>query len=200
MNEIRINGENKELVWDKEAAIKNIVDEITRGFVGTQQVISEIQIDGQLVTEENEAALLALPVEKIAMIEILTSTPRDLAYETLDTLERYIDRLCSSIERAGIHYAEKNLVAGDAYFLKSIDGLDLFIQTIGGVKAALRVGAEQTVMLAEADLMSTMHDLVEAKQQNNYVFMSQLLQNEFIENLNHWKTVVFPFLRMWKTS
>lgn len=198
-NKICLNGTELEL--DKaNATVGSVLDQIAGGFKGTQNVISEIRIDGNIIGESDEAQLRALPVEKAGMVEIFTSTPQELAWQTLDTLEQYIDRLCSSIERSAIHYGEKNLVAGDAYFLKSIEGLELFIQTIGGIKAALKVGSQTEVMLAEADLMSTMQDLVSAKQQNNHVFMAELLSKDLLENLSDWKNKVFPFLRKWKTS
>jgi len=93
-----------------------------------------------------------------------------------------------------------NLVAAESYLAKAIDGLDLFIQTIGGIKMALKFGLNQKVALIEADLVSIMNEILNAKRQNNYIYLSEILSKDLIENLYQWKEVAFPIFRTWKTA
>lgn len=199
MKTIRVNGVDTQIPAGA-AVFDDFIQSLSTTLNQNSQVISSIRINGIEVSETEEASLKTLPIEELGDIEVLTSNPADLAYETLNTLETYIDRLVASVDRAALHYRGKNLIAGDAYFSKSIDGLDLFVQTIGGIKMALRIGLQPKVALSEAALVSIMNDLLEAKRQNNYVFMADLLQKDLVENLNEWKNQVFPFFRSWKTA
>lgn len=198
MKMIRVNGVEQDI-----PAGAKIFDEFVQGLntslSESNQVIASIKINGIEISETDEDSLKTTPIEELGDIDVQTSNPMDLAYETLNTLETYIDRLVASVDRAALHYRGKNLITGDAYFAKAIDGLDLFVQTIGGVKLALRVGLQTKVALTEASLVSIMNDLLEAKRQNNYVYMADLLQKDLIENLGEWKSEVFPFFRNWKT-
>lgn len=198
MKTIRVNGVEQEIPAGA-AVFDDFLKDLTETLDANSQVISSIRVNGIELKEGEEETLKTKSIDEIGDIEVTTSNPADLAYETLNTLDQYIDRLIASIDRAALHYRGKNLIAGDAYFAKSIDGLDLFVQTIGGVKLALRIGLQQKVALAEATLVSIMNDLLEAKRQNNYVFMADLLQKDLVENLTEWKTEVFTFFRNWKT-
>ncbi len=197
---ISLNGSELQFTSQNAKDFGSLVDEISQDLSKTSQVITQIQINGQIINDENEKTLRALPVESIDKIEILTSTPQELAYESLGTLDQYLDRLMASIDRASLHYKDKNFVAGDTYFLKTIDGLDLFIQTIGGVKLALKVGLNQKIALAEADMMSTLNEIVLAKKQNNYIYLAELLDKDLTQSMQEWKNEIIPFLKTWKMS
>lgn len=199
MKTIRINGEEKsisEAIVSYEDFIKNM----SRALTSDTEVISCVKIDGQEITEETEKSLKTTSINDLGDIEIFTSNPIELANETLNTLDLYLDRLRQTIEKAAINYKGKNLMGGDHFLAKAIDGIDLFVQTISGVKLALRMGLNQKVALAEATLVSIMNDLLEAKRQNNYVFLAELLEKDLIENLTEWQTEVFKIFRNWKVA
>lgn len=130
--------------------------------------------------------------------QLLESETISLVLETLTTLETYLDRIVAHIQQAAENYKNKSLITADTFFVKTIDGLDLFVQTIGGIKLALKTGLNPQLGLIEASLVSIMNDLLDAKRQNNYILLSELLQKELLENLSDWKTKVFPLLRSFK--
>lgn len=199
MKTIRINGVERN--FDEGGVLfQDFISGLNNNLNGEKKVISSIRIDGQEITEEDEKKYSQTSIDQLGNIEIEVSSPYELAFETLNTLEQYVDRLIASINRAALLYKEKNLITADAYFVKSIDGLDLFVQTIGGIKLALRLGLNSKVGLIEAELVSIMNDLLDAKRQNNYVFLADLLEKDLIQNLGEWKTTVFPILRSQKTS
>ena len=196
---IKVNGVEEQLPADA-AIFSDLITGLNGRLNSERKVIASIRVNGKEVSEEDEASLKTVPLDQMGEIEVETACPADLAYQTLDTLDIYIDRLITSIRNAAIHYRGKNLVAADSYFAKAIDGLDLFVQTIGGVKLALRIGLNTKMALAEAELISVMNDLLDAKRQNNYVYMAELLEKELAGNLLEWKEVIFPILRTLKTS
>ncbi|MBI3544853.1 MAG: hypothetical protein HY075_16395 [Deltaproteobacteria bacterium] len=196
---IKINGVEESFPADA-TMFEEFIDGLSKKLSAERRVISCIKIDGQELSEDAEKQLKTMPLEQMGQIEVETANPADLAFQTLNTLDQYIDRLVASIQRAAAHYRGKNLIAGDAYFAKSIDGLDLFVQTIGGVKLALRIGLNTQIALAEAELISVMNDLLDAKRQNNYLYMAELLEKELTQNLGEWKTTVFPLIRTLTSS
>lgn len=196
---VRINGVEQSVPADA-VVFEEFVNGLNQSLSSERKVISSIRINGREISEEEETKYNGVAIDLLGDIEFETASPADLAYSTLDTLEQYVERLVTSISRASMHYRGKNLVSGDAYFARSIDGLDLFVQTIGGVKLALRVGLNTQVALVEAELVSIMNDLLEAKRQNNYVYMSDLLEKDLVNNLAEWKGTVFPLLRSLGTS
>jgi len=197
---VRINGQEKEIAAEASTSFHDFMTTVAQAVGQDGHVISSLRVDGREISEAEEQNLKNSPVNGMGAIEVMTASPADLAYETLDTLSQYVDRLVASIERAALHFKQKNYVAADTYFVKSIDGLDLFVQTIGGVKLALRVGLEPKIALAEASLVSIMNDLLDAKRQNNYVYIAELLEKDLVENLREWKDVAFPIFRNWKNS
>ncbi len=204
---IQINGQP---IADENSPLKETVaakgsfgsflEQLNKSLKKDHQVITAIKVNGNAITEEEEKNLYEHSLSDLSDIEIFTSSPVEIAHETLNTLDQYIDRIITNIDRAGMHYSQNNILSGDDYFVKSIDGLDLFIQTISGVKQALRVGLVTKVGLAEASLMSIMNELLMAKKQNNYIFMADLLRKDLIENLKEWKNDVFPIFKNWRMS
>lgn len=196
---IKVNGIDQSIP-NGAVLFGEYITDLNKSLSSDQQVISNIRIDGREITEADEEKFKTHLMSDLGQIELETARPADLAFQTLDTLEQYLDRLLQSIERTALHYRGKNLITGDAYFAKSIDGIDLFVQTIGGIKLALRIGLNTKLALAEAELVSIMNDLLDAKRQNNYIFMADLLEHELMKNLGEWKSSIFPLLRNLKSS
>jgi hypothetical protein len=199
MKMIRINGVEQS-VQAETLNFEQFLTDLNKSLGTESQVISTIRVNGRELSEAEETQLKLTPVADIEDIEIETANPLELATRTLDTLDQYADRLIASVERAALHYEGKNFISGDTYFVKAIDGLDLFVQTIGGIKLALRIGLNPKVALAEASLVSIMNDLLEAKRNNNYIFMAELLKKDLVENLTEWRTTVFPMLKNWRAN
>lgn len=194
MKTILVNGTERVIEQDTDT-LRKTLSTVNAEYAHTSKAVSCILIDGQELSEEKQTALMDQPLNTLGKIEILVSNPSELALETLDTLEAYTDRIIQNINKAGQYYKDKNYISADSYFMKAIDGLDLFVQTIGGVKAALKMGMNPKVALAEATLISIMSDLLDAKQQNNYVLLSELLLQDLMDCMNEWKSAVFTTMR-----
>ena len=197
---IQVNGKAIEQEMLTKGSFGEFVKRLNQSLSQEKHVITSILVNGMALSEDEEKNILDKDLSNIGDIEIFTASPVELAHETLTTLDQYIERIIMAVSRSAMHYEQNNIMAGDEYFLKSIDGLDLFIQTIGGIKQALRVGLITKLGLTEAVLIQTMNELLMAKKQNNYIYMAELLKKDLIENLKEWQTVVFPIFRNWKMS
>jgi len=199
MKMIRINGETREFSTGV-ALFQDFLGGLNEELKQSNQVIASVKVDGKELSAEEETLLSEIAIDQVGEIEILTASPLDLAYETLNTLDQYVELLMGSVAQAADYYKKKNLISGDTYLAKAIDGLDLFVQTIGGVKLAIRVGLNPKIALIEATLVSIVQDLLETKRQSNYVFLAELLEKDLAENLSEWKTIAFPIFRNYRIS
>lgn len=195
-----INGNQTTVPLSDELTFETFLNGLNESLVKENQVISVIKVDGKELSESEEISFRKHSLESMGDIEVVTMNPMDLAHETLSTLDQYADRLILTIQRAAEHYKQNNFLTADAYFTKAIDGLDLFVQTIGGVKTALRIGLNPKIALTEASLVSIMNDLLDAKRKNNNIFLAELLEKDLTENLNEWKTQAFPAMKAWKSA
>ncbi len=198
MKTILING-TQTSIETSQVPLEVVLQEINKSGAPNMVAVSNVKIDGKDI-DEDQQAIFQTNIDSLDEIEIFTSNPADLAQETLSTLELYVDRIMQNIERASQAYTAKNFVTADSYFARCVDGLDLFVQTIGSIKMALRTGLNSKIGLTEATLVSIMNDLLEAKRQNNYVLLADLLEKDLLENLKEWKEVIFPIFINWKTS
>lgn len=189
---IKINGVEEEV--PEEAKLGEFLGAFSEELKKENMVIASLKVNGQEPSADEETQFRSKSFQQLGDVEVFTVRPSDLAYETLSTLGQYVDLLIHSVQKASEGYKKKNYITADAHFSKAIDGLDLFVQTVGGVKLALKVGLDPKIALTEASLVSIMQDLLQAKRQNNYVFLADLLQNDLVENLVEWRDQVFPIL------
>jgi hypothetical protein len=194
MKTIVVNGVER-TIEETGMTFGKLIEDVNQSLAGDARVISTVSVDGTELNAEKQEEMMNADVAALGTIAFVATSPTELAMETLATLEQYIDRIIQNIDRAGQLYKSKNYMAADGYFMKTVDGMDLFVQTMSGIKAAMRVGMNAKVALAEATLISIMNDLLDAKKQNNYVMLSELLLQDLIENMKEWKSTVFPAIR-----
>jgi len=194
-----MNGEEREFPVGS-ARFSEFLSSLSQDLKSSEQVISLIRIDGQEISDEQEGFFRNKTMQEIGQVEIFTSSPTELAHETLITLDQYIVKVIETLNKAADGYKSKNYLAADAFFVRAIDSLDLFVQTIGGIKLALRIGLHTKIAVVEASLVSIMNDLLTAKRENNYIYLAELLEKDLVENLGEWKQDVFPILKNWKVS
>ena len=199
MKTLKVNGVEQQVTNDT-LILDDYLNELTNQLSSNSEVIASIKVNGHEISETEESELRKKTLSNIDEIEVITSNPKDLAYETLLTLEQYIDKMAQTVRSASQYYQDKNYVLGDQLFAKSIDSLDLFVQTIGGIKLALKIGLHPELALVEADLVGIMNEILSAKRSNNYIYISELLTQDLVQNLESWKNEVFPFLRRFRNN
>lgn len=119
---------------------------------------------------------------------------RQLAKETLEILVPYtvqlmelsrdVGRLSRSSARASTTMNEARL--HEAEFLKLIDGLQTFSDTLIGVKQALCIGISPSTELLEVELLSTLQDLLKARELNDHAYYRLILDEHLPEILGEW--------------
>src|SRR5690606_6436744 len=77
-------------------------------------------------------------------------------------------------------------------FLRLLDGLETFAEGVSTARVALRLGLMDQVRLLEADLVSILKDLFEAKKSGRRDYVDRLLTGELPENLREWHDQGIP--------
>lgn len=125
----------------------------------------------------------------------------EIAFESIDSCFGYVDYITSQIQRL---IAQQN--AGDAEganktFIEVIDLMDLYIQLISKVYQVIRTDMpdrsfkDESIQKLEIHLLSVIKAMVQAKEKNDVIMLSDLLEYELIDNLTQWKIKVLPELK-----
>jgi hypothetical protein len=118
-----------------------------------------------------------------------------IAMETLVTLNEYSEVLESLCMEAS------ELVGHPEYqgrFLKLIEGISTFTDSITQVKTVLKTDAEGSVKLLESDLASILTDLLDSQEKKNSEYERKLLNTHLPQNLIQWRTTGIPAIRQTK--
>ncbi len=194
MKTIFING-IETAVDSEQMQLSNLIKNLNQSNASQNQFVSSVVVNGKELSEADQNDVLPRTIGEFESIEVVISNPSTLALETLNTLETYLVKLSDNFKETARAYQDRNLLQADQLFMRAVDGLDLFVQTITGVKGAIRLGLNSKLAIAEATLLSIMNDLLEAKRQNNYTLLSELLSTDLTENFAEWREQVFPLFR-----
>ncbi len=183
MNELKINGELKNLALSGEERFDLVMERVRSEYVKDNELVSSLKIDGMELTPDHEDEIAALPISNIKSVEILTLTPVEMAEDTLNTLEKFI---LSVVQISQEVSKEEDVERFENSFLKLIDGIQIIADTITAVKLTLRSGYNQTVAILEADLLDLLKDLVHAKETGLNDYMRDILSEHLPKNLMDW--------------
>ncbi len=98
-------------------------------------------------------------------VEAPTQITRQIAKETLDILIPYTKQLIELSRTVGKLSKLNEPKIHESEFLKLVDGLQTFSDTLIGVKQALHVGISPSTELLEVELLSTLQDLLKVWQE-----------------------------------
>ena len=111
---------------------------------------------------------------------------QQLAKETLEILVPYTVQLIELSRSVGRLSRVNEAQLQESEFLKLIDGLQTFSDTLIGVKQALHVGISPSTELLEVELLSTLQDLLKARELNDRAYYCLILDEHLPEILAEW--------------
>lgn len=132
-------------------------------------------------------------VMKDAIAEDFSDSVLQMATETLLTLADYSEVL----ENLSIRASE---LLGTAefheQFLKLIDGIGTFTDSITQVKTVLNKKPQDTVAVLESDLASLLKDLLECQDKGDLNYEKILLKTYLPANLKEWRVTGIPTIQV----
>ena len=201
MTNVYLNSKklNKELQPSQK--LSEVYDMIMSEYAHPDDVFSKILLDGKTFSDQEEAQFLNQNLDQFANVEFDIKNKFDLAFEALDCGSEFIDSIISKIHKTAAYYQAGSLESGDLFFSQTIESLDLFIQLLSNVHHTLRGKYDQALQLnktfhqLEIHLLSIIKAIVPAKEKNDMVMLSDLLEYELIDNLTQWKITAIPEMK-----
>ncbi len=125
----------------------------------------------------------------------------DLAFESLESCNTYIDHLTGLVYKTIEAYHAGNLDQGNAAFADMVEILDLYVQLMTKIYASLRqqtkepIAKDDSFQNLEIHLLSIMKAVLPAKEKGDIIMLCDLLEFELIDNLTQWKIKAIPELK-----
>jgi hypothetical protein len=189
---VSINGREKAFEVSDNDSFGDFLKHVRTAYTSSSSCISSIRIDGIELTTGDGGEFAILPISEIRELEIFTTHPRELADETLQNLRKFSDQL-----EALCFETAKQLTSGENAsigFARLVDGLQMFIDGIEGVKRLLGLPKTGIAPVLEADLLSILKDLLDYYRLGKKDYVAELLSEHLTGNLVDWRTKAIPAL------
>ncbi len=206
MTTITINNQEVSSTIGPEGCINDIIDEILADSQFSGQVITKVSVNGKELSVSEEDQYLPTGINNYQDINFTTQTSIDLAYEALESCLTYIDVVTNKIYSLTNMYAENKTQEANTEFSEVIEIMDLFIQLISKIHQTIRANSKDklancpTIQKLEIHLLSILKALVPAKEKEDIIMLSDLLEYELIDNLTQWKIQAIPELKKLKNN
>ncbi|PIP90993.1 MAG: hypothetical protein COW01_15155 [Bdellovibrionales bacterium CG12_big_fil_rev_8_21_14_0_65_38_15] len=208
MNNVVITINNKKVVdeFNNNATVSDVVQNILSQEAYTDQIISQIIVDGKELSTQEEDDVLPLRLGQFENINFTLKSNLTLAFEALHSCNGYIDNIISQISALTASYQACQTDESNILFAEVIEITDLYIQLVSRIqrtlKAHLQEGWEKphSVQQLEIHLLSILKAIIPAKEKNDLIMLCDLLEYELVDNLKQWKIKALPDLRALRTA
>lgn len=188
---ISVNGQERDFEVSG-SLLGDLLKEVRAAYSTPSSCISSVRIDGIEVAINDGGDFSVVPISEIREVEVFTAHPRELAEETLQNLRAFGEQLEDLSRRVA-----EGLDSGQsqtAEFTKLMDGLQMFVEALDGVKQLLGLRHKGISPVLEADLLSILKDLLSYYQLGQKDYVAELLREHVPQNLEEWRTKTIPAL------
>ena len=189
--QLYVNGVPQQVRFEAQSTFSDFLRQIYATYRSEEALISSLKVDGIELSDQDETAISALPIGEITRIDVVTTHPKVFVEETLQTLRIYAERLkvqCGDIA------AKTDPQELDRDMVTLLDGLQVMVDTLTHVKAILKVTQDQEIALLEADLLSTLQDLLQARQEGKLEYVREVVRTLLVESIQEWIDIGIPRL------
>lgn len=198
---ITINNIKSESDFNNNATISDVVQSILKQDIYSDQIISQISVNGKTLDLEEEDAILPSRLGEFEIIDFTMKSNIQLAFEALQSCNAYIDNIISQITQLNQAYHDCKVEESNTLFAEVIEVTDLFIQLVTKIQRTLRAHMQSSwekphsVQQLEIHLLSILKAIIPAKEKNDLIMLCDLLEYELVDNLKQWKIKALPELR-----
>jgi hypothetical protein len=187
-----------------QKTLNEVMDEILLNHASREEVVTNIKLNGQNLSPEDENEALANLASQYTEIDFTLRTSVELAFDALDSCASYIDLVVYKIRKLVELYTQGNTDEANYVFTEIIEVMDLYIQLVTKIHNTIRkamptrFAKDQNMQDLEIHLLSILKALIPAKEKNDIIMLCDLLEYELIDNLTQWKIKVIPALKKLK--
>jgi ABC-type transporter Mla subunit MlaD len=197
---VDINREALAIKNDEAVTLIEALQLVESQGLKDNEIITKIMIDEKPYNFEGLGELVNENIDSFDSLSIQVQTNYEIAFDALSDSNVYIDNLNSKISLIVQAYNENDLETANQNFSELIDLIDLFIQLISKVHRTVRsfnpnfFKDNDTIRNLEIHLLSILKALIPAKEKNDIIMLSDLLEYELADNLAQWKIKAIPLM------
>lgn len=206
MISVNISKENLELPKSEVMTLSQAIDLIEAEGIEKNEVVTNVIINGQSFNVENLGEFADIDIDELIDPIIEIKNNFEIAFDALSDSNSYIDTITDKINEVVALYNENNHDEANLMFGELIDLVDLFIQLISKVHRTVKsynpdfFKSNDTIRNLEIHLLSILKALIPAKEKNDIIMLSDLLEYELADNLAQWKIKAIPLMLESKKS
>ena len=207
MPNITVNKQSIEgKIEDQNLTFKDLMNFVLDEVAKEKEVITNILINDQELSLEEEKNILVNPIENFQSIDFTLKSSIELAFEALDSCSSFIDVAIEKINLLSSLYNQNKTDDANALFIEVIEIMDTFIQLMSKINNTLRKNSpnkyekSSVIQKLEIHLLSVLKALIPAKEKEDIIMLCDLLEYELIDNITQWKTQAIPELKKLKEN
>ena len=179
-----------------QMSINEIINDVINEATVRKHIITGIKLDGQELTASGDNVRL----QENQRLEFTTQSALEISREALNACGHYIDVIIAKIHRVSQMYGQNKLKQANQNFADLIETIGLFVQLVSKLKHTLkkyRPESYQKLDHPEIELhtLAILKALVPAKEKEDIIMLSDLLEYELVDNLTMWKNIRLPQLQ-----
>lgn len=172
-----------------------VIGKIKEGLDDINQVICEVKLNSEVLTEVQESDYYSLPLEDIHRLDILSEEPSRLFQETLEGTKKFITELQETAYQAGSAYRGKDIKKAAQLFEKLLNTSDWLVEVLVNVEARLpdlgyKVHKIDEVnelwRLAENEFSGVLSKIMSSFKSRDFIGLAGILELEFTNALESW--------------
>lgn len=182
-------------------SLRMAISTIESDGLSENESITGVVIDGKKFSIDEAEELLDYSLHDLGYPSLEIKNSYEVAFETLPDCGSYIDQLIDKVIITTAEFNKGNLDEANLMFADLIELLDLYVRLITRIHATARKAnpsffeGKQVVQNLEIHLFSIIKALVPAREKNDIVMLSDLLEYELIDNLKQWKIKAIPLIQ-----
>lgn len=181
---------------DQNSAMGSLFEEIQERFNSAREIITEIRIDGVVVSPLVQEKLGSMPRSQFARVDIFCKSRADVIEETLSMLSEFAVNLRQlSLEQKSFDRISEL----DPVLIKMVEGFHLILETLATIRGMLSTPSSESLQLWDADIRSLLSDLLDMRENSSATkelqqSMQEMFSEHIPDNLSHLMRAVLPDL------
>lgn len=184
MIRLRHNGEESAVDAAGCAHLGELVERCARA--GPPGVVTGVRVNGCDIPEDGLGRLASFPLEGVALVELVTRPPREVAIASLASSASYAAALVHSLSQTAGHLRAGRIEAASRLHAEVTDALGVLLFAIAAASAFLGEAGRELSGL-EDELKPWLESLIAAQRERDWLRVADYLEYEVAERVEQWR-------------
>lgn len=199
---VLINNEEVALDIDERPAFGDVIEQAEKFSSEQGKIITEITLNGEVVTPDEEAAKKFDPCDGSTVIEMLMDTPQSIIIKALGEADKDLPAIAENLRQVASYLQTGSRQAAFSLFSESIEQWKQVINLFRIVESALQIDAKSIVIggrsldCVQGELLELLLETRNSMQDDDAVTLSDLLEYELAPNIEQQRDVIRELIEL----